>query len=158
MNTTPAHLPANDSEAALLRKAARQAKWHAAIAKLSGYLDVLGLSWIVPLLKMGAGDPAQPQLKELWRLAGIPVLAMLIFLTLWARLAPTVETSLGAIPGPAEVWEQTGVLWEDHKAERAKEAAFLERQEKRNAKKLERNPNAKVKIRPYTGKPTYIDQ
>ncbi len=33
-----------------------------------------------------------------------------------------------------------------------------ERQEKRNAAKLEKDPDAEVKIRPYTGKPTFFDQ
>lgn len=149
-------LPADVSEQA--KKEARQARLHAGISKASGYLDVLGLSWLVPILKMGAGDNPRHQMKDLWRLAGIPLLAILIFLVAWGRLAPTVQTSLGAIPGPAQVWEQTGVLWQDHKAERAKEVAFYERQEKRNAAKLKRNRDATVKIRPYTGKPTYLDQ
>ena len=43
-------------------------------------------------------------------------------------------------------------------AERQKEVAFYERQEKRNADKLAEDPDAVVKIRPYTGKPTYFDQ
>ncbi|MGB1060980.1 MAG: ABC transporter permease, partial [Ketobacter sp.] len=72
--------------------------------------------------------------------------------------ASQVDTSLGKMPGPAAVWEQTIGLWEEHKAERVKEAAFYERQEERNAKKLAKNPDATVKIRDYTGKPTYIDQ
>ena len=38
-------------------------------------------------------------------------------------LAPRVNTSLGALPGPAHVWEQALNLIADHKAERAKEAA-----------------------------------
>lgn len=77
---------------------------------------------------------------------------------LWDWSAAKVQTSLGAIPGPAAVWEQTNNLVEDHYKEREKEQAFYERQEERNAKKLEKNPDATVKIRPYTGKPTYFDQ
>jgi nitrate/nitrite transport system permease protein len=69
-----------------------------------------------------------------------------------------VNTSLGALPGPAQVREQAVNLWSDHTAERAKEATFYERQEKRNAEILARDPNAEVRMRPYTGKPTFIDQ
>jgi nitrate/nitrite transport system permease protein len=69
-----------------------------------------------------------------------------------------VQTSLGALPGPVQVWAQAQNLWTDHLAERAKEQAFYERQEKRNAALLAENPNAETKIRPYTGKPTYLDQ
>ena len=39
-----------------------------------------------------------------------------------------------------------------------KEVAFYERQEKRNAIKLEKNPDATIKVRKYTGNPTFFDQ
>lgn len=89
---------------------------------------------------------------------GIPVLAILIFLAIWGAVASQIQTSLGQVPGPAKVWEQTLSLYEEHKEERNKEVAFYERQEKRNAAKLEKNPDAKIKIRAYTGKATFIDQ
>ena len=89
---------------------------------------------------------------------GVPVIAIGIFLFLWSAIASQIETSLGAVPGPAKVWEQAMVLVDEHNAERKKEQAFIERQEKRNAKKLAKNPDAQVKIRPYTGQPTFFDQ
>jgi len=87
-----------------------------------------------------------------------PALAIVIFLVIWGGVASQIQTSLGQVPGPAKVWEQTVVLFEEHKEERSKEVAFYERQEKRNAIKLAKDRNATVKIRPYTGKPTFIDQ
>ncbi|MDH5378758.1 MAG: ABC transporter permease, partial [Gammaproteobacteria bacterium] len=69
-----------------------------------------------------------------------------------------VVTSLGAVPGPTQVWSQFSILVDEHRAERDKEEAFYQRQEERNAKKLENNPDATVNIRPYTGKPTFFDQ
>jgi nitrate/nitrite transport system permease protein len=130
----------------------------AAINRSAGYLGVLGFGWLVPLLKMAAGDGAAAQLKELWRELGVPLLAIAVFLGAWAGLAPKVQTSLGALPGPAQVWEQVGVLYKDHLAEREKERAFYERQEKRRAAALAKDPAAEAKIRPYTGKPTFLDQ
>jgi nitrate/nitrite transport system permease protein len=56
------------------------------------------------------------------------------------------------------VWEQASGLIDEHYAEREKEQTFYERQEKRNAEKLAKDPNAEVKIRPYTGRVTYFDQ
>jgi nitrate/nitrite transport system permease protein len=56
------------------------------------------------------------------------------------------------------VWEQSNNLVAEHQRERTKEASFYERQEKRNAKKLAKNPDAAVKIRAYTGKATFVDQ
>jgi nitrate/nitrite transport system permease protein len=88
----------------------------------------------------------------------IPIVGILLFLAVWHIGASKVETSLGTLPGPTQVWSQFVNLIDEHQAERVKEAAFYERQEKRNAKKLEKNPDAIVKIRPYTGAPTFFDQ
>ena len=89
---------------------------------------------------------------------GVPFIAIAIFLTVWGGLASQVQTSLGQLPGPSQVWQQAVVLFDEHKQERQKEVAFFERQEKRNAAKLAKNPDAKIKTRPYTGKPTFFDQ
>ena len=96
--------------------------------------------------------------RKLINKVGVPLIAIGIFLVLWSALASQIQTSLGQVPGPAKVWEQTVTLYDEHKEERAKETAFYERQEKRNAIKLANNPNASVKIRNYTGKPTFFDQ
>jgi len=89
---------------------------------------------------------------------GIPAIAIIIFLLVWGGIASRIHTSLGQLPGPIQVWGQVISLVAEHKAERAKEAAFFVRQEVRNAKTLAANPDAKVKIRPYTGKKTFFDQ
>ena len=88
----------------------------------------------------------------------LPLVAFTIFLWLWSLSASRIETSLGQVPGPVEVWEQATNLVAEHRAEREKEVAFYERQEKRNQAKLAEDPDAKVRIRPYTGKPTFFDQ
>jgi nitrate/nitrite transport system permease protein len=136
----------------------RRERWHTRINRAAGTLDLLGFGWLVPLLRIAADDNARQQGGELWRQLGVPLLAIVLFLGAWAWLAPKVQTSLGALPGPVQVWAQAQNLWTDHLAERAKEQAFFERQEKRNAAMLAENPNAETKIRPYTGKPTYLDQ
>jgi nitrate/nitrite transport system permease protein len=106
------------------------------------------------LAAINSGGP----LGRLAHSLGVPVLALGIFLMLWSVGASQVNTSLGVLPGPAQVWSQSVALYEEHRAERAKEHAFMERQEKRNARKLASNPDAEVKIRPYTGSPTFFDQ
>lgn len=146
-----------DTDAQAAREARRQ-RWFSRITRIEGYLGVLGLGFVVPILKMIGGDNVNTQLRELWRLAGVPMLAMAIFLGAWAGLAPRVQTSLGAIPGPAQVWDQFGVLMADHSAERAREKAFYERQDKRIAEMKAADPKADIKPRTYVGKPTYIDK
>ncbi|MDX1474432.1 MAG: ABC transporter permease [Reinekea sp.] len=88
----------------------------------------------------------------------LPAIGISLFLMLWSAAAPKIDTSLGAFPGPAQVWEQTLTLWDEHVQEREKEEAFYIRQEERNAQRLAQDPSYEVKIRPYTGKATFIDQ
>jgi nitrate/nitrite transport system permease protein len=98
------------------------------------------------------------QLRDLWRMLGVPLVAMIMFVLMWSYVAGRIHTSLGQIPGPTAVWTQAGALWADHKAERAKAAAFYERQELRNAERRAAEPGVEITVRRYTGKPTYIDQ
>jgi nitrate/nitrite transport system permease protein len=121
-------------------------------------LTLAGLAFLVPLVRMACGEDPRIQLAELWRTLGVPLVSMLVFLLAWSWVAGRIETSLGQIPGPSAVWAQAGVLWADHKAERAKAAEFHARQERRDAERLAEDPTAKVTVRRYTGKPTYIDQ
>jgi len=130
----------------------------AIINRADPYLSLVGLGWLVPLARLAIGDRVEHQLRELGRLLGVPLLAIVVFLALWAALAARIETSLGAIPGPAAVWQAAGDLVADHRAERERAAEFYARQEARNAAALAENPNAEVRIRQYTGKPTYFDQ
>ncbi|MFA6266062.1 MAG: ABC transporter permease [Pseudolabrys sp.] len=139
-------------------RAARRERWQTRISRAAGFFNILGLGFVVPLLRIAAGESTKPQLKELWRSSGIPLMAIVAFLVVWGFTAPLVKTSLGALPGPAQVWTQVGVLWADHFNERAKERAFYVRQDKRNAVLLAEDPKVEIKQRPYTGKPTFFDQ
>ena len=87
-----------------------------------------------------------------------PFLGILVFLFIWNVSASRIDTSLGKFPGPVQVYEQSLGLIDEHNAEQEKKQAFYERQDKRNAKKLAKNPDAKIKTRKYTGKETFFDQ
>lgn len=145
------------SEAPASRGERRQ-KLFSAINRSAAWLGALGLGWLVPLLKIAAGDEPREQMSELRDSLLFPLLGIGAFLLAWATLAPQVQTSLGAIPGPVQVWEQAGGLWQDHLAERQKEADFYIRQDERNAELVAENRADDVKWRAYTGKPTYLDQ
>ena len=125
---------------------------------VAGHLNMIGLGWIAPVLRLAAGENPRDQFKDLWRLLGIPLAALCLFVVLWGQLASTVTTSLGVLPGPSQVWEQVGVLWDDHRAQRARAEAFHDREDARNARRLAADPNAEIKTHAFTGAPTYIDQ
>ena len=123
--------------------------------RVASMTNGMNFSWLKP---KSISINWQAMGKQLIRQVGVPLAAIGLFLAIWGGVAANIQTSLGALPGPAKVWEQAVSLYQEHLQERAKEAAFIERQEKRNAAKLVKNPDAEVKIRPYTGKPTFIDQ
>lgn len=137
---------------------ARRARRFDRINKAGAWFNVLGLSWLTPILRAAAGDNPRAQAGEVWRLLGVPLLAIAVFVTLWATLAPSVQTSLGAVPGPVQVWEQVGALREDAIREGEREAAFYERQDARNAEAIANGDSDAVRDRIYIGKPTYYDQ
>ncbi len=126
--------------------------------KLIYSLETIGLSPVVPIVRLASGENPKQQLSDIFERLGLPLLAIVVFLLLWSVSAAKVQTSLGTLPGPAEVWQQYQGLVLEHKEERVKAEAFYQRQEARNAKKLAKNPDAEVKIRPYTGKETFFEQ
>ena len=126
--------------------------------KLIKFLNITGLTWFVPLVKMAGGENVNQQLRQLWLVMGVPILAFVLFLGLWSVSASGVNTALGAIPGPSAVWDEVGGLVDEHFIEQHKKQEFYQKQEERNAAKLAEDPNAEIKIRPYNGKPTYLDK
>jgi nitrate/nitrite transport system permease protein len=92
----------------------------------------------------------------------VPAAALLVFLMLWALGAKNVETSLGQLPGPAQVWEQALNLYGEHRDERAREADFYARMQKRLDKAVAAGKPQeyldKIESRRYTGAPTFFDQ
>ncbi|EIK43121.1 putative nitrate transporter [Cellvibrio sp. BR] len=97
-----------------------------------------------------------------WRevLIGIlmPLVGVLFFMMLWHGVAPNIKTSLGDFPQPKQVYEQWGNLVDEYQAEQERAAVFYERQEKRNAELLAKDPNATLDVREFNGRPTFFDK
>lgn len=135
---------------------ARRARLFTRINTADKWFQVLGLSWATPILKAAAGDNPRAQAKEIWRLLAVPLLAIAAFLFLWAALAPKVETSLGAVPGPAQVWDETVNLHEDAVAKAEKRAEFQAKVDQLNERLIASGRDPKE--RAYTGAPSYYQQ
>ena len=86
----------------------------------------------------------------------MPILAILGFLALWGTLAPHVQTSLGAIPGPGQVWDQAQNLHADHLRQMERAADFQARQDERNAARI--GEGQEPVFRTFTGAPTFYQQ
>ena len=144
-------------ERAAVREA-RRAKLFTRINAADKWFQVLGLAWLTPLLKAAAGDNPRAQARDVWRLLGVPLLAIAVFLTLWGTLAPKVQTSLGAIPGPAQVWQEAVGLHEAAMKTAADKKVFEDRVAARNEKLIAAGKADQVKVIPYTGPRSYYEQ
>ena len=140
------------------RRAQRLERRMGMIGRTVGPLTAIGLGWIVPILKIAAGDDPRANMRAIWIGLGVPMIGIVAFLAVWAALAPQVQTSLGTVPGPVQVWGQFESLYADYQHGREDRAAFYERQDVRNAKLVAQGKPEAVKYRDFTGAPTYLDQ
>ena len=81
-----------------------------------------------------------PPARAVFDAAWPPATGIIAFLVLWSVFAPMVHTSLGALPGPGDVWEAFKGLVAEYSVARAEAAATV----------------ASGGI--YSGPPTFIDQ
>lgn len=93
-----------------------------------------------PLTKFLPADFKLPPAAAIWDAAWPPLAGITAFVGLWALLAPMVQTSLGALPGPGDVWSAFVGLMEEYGAVRQVAAETV----------------AAGQI--YTGPPTFVDQ
>lgn len=116
-------------------------------------------AWIEPYLRLARGQQPGAQLAIITRQLGLPLLGFALFLLLWQIGAARVQTSLGALPGPLQVWKQAGGLHQEYRDDRERAAAFYLRQEERRARLQAANPEAALPpLRPYTAAPTFYAQ
>ncbi len=147
----PDHLAAQHRDA-------RRAVWFTRLNKADAWFSVFGLAWVTPLLKAAAGDNPRAQLRDVWRLLGVPLLSISVFLVLWSTMAPRVVTSLGAIPGPAAVWQEAKGLHADAVNTWDKQADFNARLAERNQRLIDAGRSEEVRSIAFTGSPTYYGQ
>ncbi len=126
--------------------------------KLIRFLSLLGMTWLIPLLRLAWKENPRQQVRELRTTLAVPLLAIALFLGLWSVLARQIHTSLGTLPGPQSVLVEFKVLLREHAEERARARAFYREQEQRIAAQLAADPHAEVRRHAYTGAPTFIDQ
>lgn len=114
-------------------------------------------SLIHRLTSIGSGDPRATARKLMYTF-GVPLLSLALFMILWSVVASRINTSLGVLPGPVQVLEQSHNLWEDYFNDKKRKTDFYERQEKRNQEIKAQDPSYEPTTRAYTGKTTYLDQ
>jgi len=126
--------------------------------KVKKILSASGLEIFIRIGKLFSGDNRKLQAKLIARSILYPAVAIISFLLLWSFFAGRINTSLGRIPGPQQVYQAAVILKHEYHEEHQKEKDFYEAQKKQNAEIISRDLNAQIQVRKYVGKPTYLDQ
>ncbi|MGB3471062.1 MAG: ABC transporter permease [Erythrobacter sp.] len=113
-----------------------------------------------PAISQEAPEASPTVLKIRSVLSGLmwPIIGIAAFLGLWAVLAPTVDTSLGTLPGPVEVTQAGFGLFDEYSAAKEAEAAFYTQQEANNEAAIAAGNSGAVRDFIYAGPPTFLDQ
>lgn len=97
----------------------------AAKYKILKGIDIAGLNFLSPVVRLATGEEPRKQLREIIRFIVIPVFAFLAFMWLWSIVAPKHKTKAGEVPTPSVVWDAAGGIWKFHKRESMKEGGYL---------------------------------
>jgi hypothetical protein len=96
----PAAVAARDGSASIdaLRSKRRETRL-ARVTRTIRFLEIFGLGWVGPILRIAIGESLRPELRALGSGLFVPLAGIAFFLVFWSQTAPRVETSLGALPG-----------------------------------------------------------
>ena len=93
--------------------------------KLLKIIDIAGLNFLSPVVRLIAGENPPKQLREIGRFILVPLLAFAAFIWLWSILAPKHRTKAGEVPTPGVTWNANTGIWLFHDRETAKADAYL---------------------------------
>ncbi len=125
--------------------------------RLATFFDRLGLTWLVPVVKFIAGPDRAYQARQFLRIAGIPVVAILLCLAGWQIVSQTVRFGTMPFPGPGVIWARGMEQVEDWKVARARRAAY-EVDAIKTAAELKMSVADVRKQMPFEEKNIFVDQ
>lgn len=92
--------------------------------KLLKAIDVAGLNFLSPVVRLCYREEPKKQLEEIGRFIIIPVLSFSLLMGLWSYLAPKHKTKSGEVPTPSVVWDAANSIWSFNDYESDKSFAF----------------------------------
>lgn len=87
-------------------------------------IDVAGLNFLTPVVRLCYGEEPQKQLRDIGRFIVVPAVAVVLFIGLWFVISDKIQTKSGKLPNPAETWQSASSIMQFHWRENAKQDAF----------------------------------
>lgn len=92
--------------------------------KIIKAIDLAGLNFLTPVVRLCYGEEPQKQLREIGRFIVVPVVAVIIAIGGWFVVSSKIQTKSGKLPDPNETWDSASAIWRFHQREKEKMAAF----------------------------------
>ncbi|QDV73932.1 ABC transporter permease [Botrimarina mediterranea] len=87
-------------------------------------IDVAGLNFLSPVVRLCYGEEPRKQLQDIGRYIVVPLVAVAAFIIAWFAVAERVQTKSGKLPNPTETWRSASAILEFHHRENDKQRAF----------------------------------
>lgn len=87
-------------------------------------IDVAGLNFLTPVVRLCYGEEPEKQVKDILRFIVVPASAVLLFVGLWNYVAPKHKTKSGEVPTAYVTWDSAKSIWTFHERESDKADAY----------------------------------
>jgi nitrate/nitrite transport system permease protein len=87
-------------------------------------LDIAGLNFLTPVVRLCYREEPEKQLREITRFIVVPGVAVVAFLLAWQAVSDRVQTKSGKLPSPSETIRSAASILEFHDRENDKQRAF----------------------------------
>jgi len=89
-------------------------------------IDVAGLNFLTPVVRLCYGEEPEKQVKDILRFIVVPAAAVVLFVGLWNYIAPKHKTKSGEVPTAYVTWDSAKSIWVFHERESDKADAYTE--------------------------------
>ncbi|WP_442485005.1 ABC transporter permease subunit [Aeoliella sp. SH292] len=87
-------------------------------------LDIAGLNFLTPVVRLCYREEPEKQLREITRFIVVPGVAVVAFLLAWQAVSDRVQTKSGKLPSPSETIRSAASILTFHDRENDKQRAF----------------------------------
>ncbi|TWT75843.1 Bicarbonate transport system permease protein CmpB [Posidoniimonas polymericola] len=87
-------------------------------------IDVAGLNFLTPVVRLCYGEEPHKQLKDIGRFIVVPAFAVCVFVAAWFVVSDKIQTKSGKLPDPLETWQSAKSILQFHTRENDKQQAY----------------------------------
>ena len=116
--------------------------------QLIKFFNITGLTWFVPLVKIAAGENPAQQVRQLFLIMGVPIIALLCFWGFGVFPHPKSIPVLARYPGLLQFGMRQVDYWMNIMRKERKKPNIINASKNAIAQKLAENPEAEIKDPP----------